>query len=133
MKYVILALVLIGILILVLWYHKKDTTISEKPIYGSLEVHPSHADSRSQPTFSELSDTDRARLDAQREIVVSALKQRYEVSTLRKDKTDLTLLQRLLDDNVFSPTQTIELQSMGVVFGDVLASELGLRWIIDHG
>lgn len=129
-KYVILLIVVFGLFVLVSWYRKRKTATSEKPAYVSLEVNPSQAEAQSQPTFSELSDADQARLDSQRQIVVSALKQRYGVSTLRKDKTDLTLLQRLLDDKVFSPTQTIELQSMGVVFGDVLASKLGLRWIM---
>ena len=38
------------------------------------------------------------------------------------------MLQRLIDDRVFDKSQTFELQSLGVVFGDVLASELGLHW-----
>jgi hypothetical protein len=44
--------------------------------------------------------------------------------------TDLSVLQRLIDDKVFSKTQTYELQSLGIAFGDVLASELPLRWVM---
>ena len=43
---------------------------------------------------------------------------------------DLPVLQRLIDDKVFSQTQTYELQSLGVAFGDVLATELPLRWVV---
>ena len=43
---------------------------------------------------------------------------------------DLSILQRLIDDKVFGKSQTYELQSLGIAFGDVLASELPLRWVM---
>ena len=43
---------------------------------------------------------------------------------------DLPVLQRLIDDRAFSKTQLYELQSLGVAYGDVLASELPLRWVM---
>jgi hypothetical protein len=82
------------------------------------------------PEFSELSHEDRTRLDQQRAIVAAAAKQRYGASTLLKTVADLSVLQRLIDDKVFSKSQTYELQSLGVAFGDVLASELQLRWVM---
>jgi hypothetical protein len=42
----------------------------------------------------------------------------------------LGLLRALLAAHVFQPTQTWELQSMGVVLGDAFVQELGLRWVI---
>ena len=80
--------------------------------------------------FTELSDKDRARLDQQRAIVAAAAKQRYDTSVLTKTVKDLPVLQRLIDDKVFSKTQTYELQSLGIAFGDVLASQLPLRWVM---
>jgi|ERR1700722_12659774 len=82
------------------------------------------------PKFSELSHQDSARLDQQRAIVAAAAKQRYGTSTLLKTVADLPVLQRLIDDKVFSKSQTYELQSLGVAFGDVLARELPLRWVM---
>jgi len=41
----------------------------------------------------------------------------------------MPILQRLIDDKVFKKSQTYEWQSLGIVFGDVLASELPLRWV----
>ncbi|MHB8502548.1 MAG: DUF3806 domain-containing protein [Candidatus Acidiferrales bacterium] len=82
------------------------------------------------PNFSELSHEDRTRLEQQRAIVAAAAKQRYGTSILRKTVADLSVLQRLIDDKVFSKTQTYELQSLGIAFGDVLASELPLRWVM---
>lgn len=80
------------------------------------------------PKFSELSDSDRARLDQQRAIVAATAKQKYGTSGLTKTVADLPVLQRLIDDHAFNKTQTYELQSLGVAFGDVLASELPLSW-----
>jgi hypothetical protein len=82
------------------------------------------------PKFSELSHEDRTRLDQQRALVAAAAKQRYGTSTLSKTAADLPVLQRLIDDKVFGKAQTYELQSLGITFGDVLASELPLRWVM---
>jgi hypothetical protein len=80
--------------------------------------------------FTELSNEDRTRLDQQRAIVASAAKQRYGITVLTKSVKDLPILQRLIDDKAFTKTQTYELQSLGVAYGDVLASELPLRWVM---
>lgn len=82
------------------------------------------------PMFSELSSEDRTRLDQQRAIVVAAANRRYGIPALTKTLADLTVLQRLIDDKAFGKKQTYELQSLGVAFGDVLASELPLRWVM---
>jgi hypothetical protein len=84
----------------------------------------------SMPKFNELSDADRVRLDQQRTIVAAAAKQKYGTGGLTKTVADLPVLQRLIDDNVFNKTQTYELQSLGVAFGDVLAKELPLSWVM---
>jgi hypothetical protein len=81
------------------------------------------------PKFSELSREDRTRLEEQRAIVAAAAKQRYGTS-LGKTVADLPVLQGLIDGKVFSKSQTYELQSLGIAFGDVLASELPLRWVM---
>ena len=83
-----------------------------------------------EPKFSELSHGDRERLDQQRVIVAAAAKRRYGTQALSRTKRDLPILQRLIDDRVFKKSQTYELQSLGVVFGDVLASEFPLRWVM---
>ncbi len=82
-----------------------------------------------QPHFAELTEADTARLDKQRALVATTLKDRY-AAVLTRTKLDLPLLQRLLDDGVFAKSQTFELQSLGVVFGDVLATETGLHWMM---
>ena len=49
---------------------------------------------------------------------------------MTRTQGDLPLLQRLLDDRLFMKSQTYELQSLGVAFGDVLTSEFSLRWVM---
>jgi len=79
--------------------------------------------------FSELSLRDVARLEKQRAVVAHAAGERFGIS-LTRTIADLPVLQRLLDEQVFAKSQTYELQCVGVAFGDVLASELPLRWVI---
>jgi hypothetical protein len=83
-----------------------------------------------EPKFSELTREDSERLDRQRAVVAVAAKQRYGTVALTRTKKDLPILQRLLDDKAFKKSQTYELQSLGVTFGDVLASEFALRWVM---
>jgi hypothetical protein len=82
-----------------------------------------------QPKFTELSDEDSTRLEQQRAVVLAAAKQRYGTA-LTRTKRDLPILQNLINDRVFKKSQTYELQSLGVAFGDVLASEFPLRWVM---
>jgi len=43
---------------------------------------------------------------------------------------DIDTLQRLLDDGLVPSTDTLSLQAMGVVFGDLLGSHLDMSWIV---
>lgn len=47
---------------------------------------------------------------------------------LRGDKTDLRLLQRILDEGLVNRTEKQKLQALGVALGDVYVNELGLEW-----
>ena len=80
--------------------------------------------------FSALSRDDVARLDQQRSLIAAELNRRYGIASLAGSDRDLAPLQRLLDDRVFTGSQTYELQCLGVAFGDVLASQLPLHWVI---
>jgi hypothetical protein len=83
-----------------------------------------------EPKFTELSHEDSARLERQRAVVAAAAKQRYGTFALSRTMRDLPILQKLIDQKVFDKSQTYELQSLGVAFGDVLASELPLTWVM---
>lgn len=87
------------------------------------------AQDRSQPRFTELSPRHMVRLDRQRALISAAVRERYG-SSLTQTTKDLPVLQRLIDDSVFSKSQTYELQCLGIAFGDVIASALPLRWVM---
>jgi hypothetical protein len=89
-----------------------------------------HETTAAMPQFTELSDQDRSRLDAQRAVVAKAVRQRYAINALTQTAADLPALQHLIDDRAFNKSQTYELQSLGVAFGDVLSNELPLRWVM---
>jgi hypothetical protein len=80
--------------------------------------------------FTELSPEDAARLQQQRAVISDVARRRYGTPGLTGTRADLAVLQRLIDDKVFAKTQTYELQCLGVTFGDVLTSELPLRWVM---
>jgi len=83
-----------------------------------------------EPKFTELSAEDTARLEQQRAVVLAAARGRYETLALTRTRSDLPVLQKLIDDRAFNKAQTYELQCLGVAFGDVLTSELPLRWVM---
>jgi len=83
----------------------------------------------SMPKFTDLAPKDMVLLDRQRAVVSATVKQRYGAA-LTRTKKDLPILQKLIDESVFAKSQTYELQSLGVAFGDVMASALPLHWVM---
>jgi hypothetical protein len=80
-------------------------------------------------TFSELTDDDKNRLEEQRKIITKYL----DENSVEKFKTPagkLGTLRALLTAKVFKPEQTYELQSMGIVLGDVFVQDKGFHWIM---
>ena len=72
-------------------------------------------------------------LTAQRKRVAeiqTLLQSRYGAVQLTGRQPDLDLLQRLLDDRVLHKTELVQLQSLGLVLGNVLVEELGFRWVM---
>ena len=82
------------------------------------------------PRITEPSDLDRRYMTQQRESLndLAAMKLGRHFSG-QKDN-DLQILQLLLDKRLVRPDQTMELQSMGIIMGDLLAAELGMHWVI---
>jgi hypothetical protein len=80
--------------------------------------------------ISELTDEDVAALAEQRSLIESYLGDEESRRKYQKPVGKLGLLRALLEKQVFSAEQTYELQSMGVVLGDVFAQDLGMGWIV---
>jgi len=77
-----------------------------------------------------LSDNEAARLAEQRSLIESYLADDESRRKYQTSAGKLGLIQTLIDNKVFTAIQTYELQSMGVVLGDVFADELGMEWIV---
>lgn len=77
-----------------------------------------------------ISEQDARALDAQRAIIEKSFTDAISRSKFRTPAVKLGTLRALLDQEVFKPNQTYELQSMGVVFGDVFVQDMGFHWII---
>jgi Domain of unknown function (DUF3806) len=83
----------------------------------------------SEIQFRPLPKESLAHLDKQRSFVASLVAKHLPGQKLEKSKADYILLQRLIDLHAIPADKTWELQSLGVVFGDALASTIpGLAW-----
>lgn len=76
----------------------------------------------------QIQGPDSGRIARQRALVETTVQERYGTS-LPGGAEDLALLQRLVDDQVFRPEQTYELQSLGIVLGQVLAGHPDFSWV----
>ncbi len=82
-----------------------------------------------EPQIGELSYLDRQYMTQQRELLEDLCRRHFGAGFSGDRDRDLALLQRLLDHRLVRPDQTRELQAMGVIMGDLLASEFGLEWV----
>lgn len=80
-------------------------------------------------TVSDLSLGQRYALSTQRREIEDLIARRLGVLKLKGDKSDLKVLQDLVDRKAIHSTDTREWQGMGIVFGDILVTEFGLDWV----
>jgi len=80
--------------------------------------------------ISDLTPDDLASLAKQRGFIETYLADDLSREKYKAAAGKLGLLRALLAARAFDSSQTWELQAMGVVLGDALVQELGLRWVI---
>lgn len=80
-------------------------------------------------TFSPLQPDDLANLDAKREWVAGHLAEGANPG-FDDLKTKLTILTAVIDNGWVRPDETVKLQALGVVFGDILASIVNAPWVM---
>lgn len=80
--------------------------------------------------IGEPSFLDRQYMDSQRERIDELARRNLGRQINGQKENDLQLLQLLLDRRLVRREDTLELQAMGVVLGDLLAAELGMHWVI---
>lgn len=96
-------------------------------LFFSVYVPLAVAQQESAVTLDELRWVDTGYLQRQRALVDDI--GRTEFGTrVRGDKSDLRLLQRILDNDLINQTELAKLQALGVIMGDVYVQDLGLQW-----
>ena len=80
-------------------------------------------------TVSDLSLGQRYALSTQRREIEDLVARRLGVLKLKGDKSDLKVLQDLVDRKAIRSTDIREWQGVGIVFGDILVTEFGLHWV----
>lgn len=79
---------------------------------------------------------DLKRIGEQRAVIERYLGDDDSRAKYAKPAGKLGLLRALLAQKIFKPTQTYELQCMGIVLGDTFVQEMGMEWIFvedEHG
>ncbi|MDX2226398.1 MAG: DUF3806 domain-containing protein [Verrucomicrobiae bacterium] len=80
--------------------------------------------------FWPLKPADQEELEAQRLRVYKTAEDRYGIKKFSGTKSDLYIIQTMINDKVFVEGNKLNQQALGVVFGDILANELGLKWVM---
>lgn len=80
-------------------------------------------------TVKELSLGQRYSLDTQRRETTDLIARRLGILKLKGDKSDLKVLQNLVDKKAIRGDDVRGLQGLGIVFGDILVNEFGLGWV----
>jgi hypothetical protein len=73
---------------------------------------------------------DAERLEQQRKAIEKYLGDERSKQNYRTAAGKLGLLRALVEQRVFKPNQTYELQSMGIVLGDAFVQEFGMEWVM---
>lgn len=83
-----------------------------------------------QPAKIErLSASDESSLQRQRNIIERLVNENFGRVDLDGGPTDIYYLQKLFDRGLVEKNDEFDLQAMGVVLGDVMARNLGLKWV----
>lgn len=82
---------------------------------------------KAKQKVSELTWADKNDL-ARKEQMVESIGQRHFGQSLRHDKSDFELLQRIADRKLIKQNDLENLQALGVVLGNTLQQDLGLEW-----
>lgn len=77
-----------------------------------------------------LSPIDRQYMREQRDRIDELARRHFGRQLNGTTANDFQVLQRLLDDGIVGPDQTLELQAMGLILGELLKSAYGLNWIV---
>lgn len=82
-----------------------------------------------EPRIEPLRWVDEGYLERQRSYVDGLVRTEFGIP-LRRNRSDLQLLNRIIDREMINRFETEKLQALGVVLGDIFVAELGLQWMM---
>jgi hypothetical protein len=83
----------------------------------------------SKVTVKDLTVGQQTILSSKRRAAKDLIQRQLGIVKISGTKDDLRALQQLVDRKVLRNSQVEEWQSMGVLFGDILAREFSLKWV----
>jgi len=96
-------------------------------IAGSLNSSPLLAQMvRTEP----VSPIDQKFMEDQRDSIDDLARRHFGRQLNGEKGNDIAIMQRLLDDNIVTAEQKSKLQAMGLILGDLLKAQYGLKWIV---
>ena len=84
---------------------------------------------RDESGIQPLDTSEQALNKRQQEEIQHIVKQNFGPIELKGDKTELRLLQKILDKGLIDKEDTFDLQALGVVLGNIIAKNLYLEWV----
>jgi len=84
---------------------------------------------KSDATVEDLSLGQRYALGTQRRDIADLIARSLGILELKEDRTDLSVIQNLINRKVIQKDDVRTWQSLGIIFGDVLEKEFGLDWV----
>lgn len=96
-------------------------------LLGGSALAQTSAQSSAPLVIEDLRWVDSGYLERQRALIDEIGRSEFG-SRVRKDISDLRLLQRIFDRDLVNQTELVKQQAMGVVLGDIYVTELGLEW-----
>ena len=81
------------------------------------------------PVVTDLSTGQKFLMDRQRQDVKDLIARHLGILALHQDISDLDTIQQIYNRRLLSKTDIKQWQSVGVVFGDIIAKQFGLHWV----
>ncbi len=85
---------------------------------------------QSEQKITSLTEADQQRLCEQRAVVERYLSDDASRQKYQSAAGKLGTVRALLEAKTFKPTQTYELQCLGIVLGDAFVQELKMEWVV---
>jgi len=83
-----------------------------------------------KPEITEMTASDRSQLERQRRLVAKLVSNNFGYNRLGSSTNDIRYLQKILDKKLIRRNENFDLQALGVVLGDIMVSNLPVRWVM---